>query len=222
LDSKVGVTITSPSNMQHTASFRANKIGWVYDPGFDLVASEPGRWTVEVSVLHDRPYIGNGVIPQSHNTGTVLGTTGQFEFYVVEPGSPEMNVSAPQPGYIVWPLAEIEPILIEGYAPPGTTNVHYTFHDKGVVMAQGSVRPDASRAFALSYDARALHDDFPMLSLTAREGRWEGLADEVAINLLAVGTRAPRAATVTLIGEEVFVSSGEREPYFTHLPLVLR
>ena len=91
------------------------------------------------------------------------------------------------------------------------------------VMAQGSVTPGAGGAFTIVYDAKTLHNDFSMLSLTAREGRWEGLADEVSINLLAVGSGAPRAATVTLIGEEIFVLSGE-DPggHQIYLPLVTR
>jgi len=188
------------------------------------VADEVGRWTVDIFVEHDRPYPPNGVTPQSHNTGTVLGTNGQFEFYVVEPDSPALYISSPQPGFIVWPSSGIEPIPIEGRAPPGTTAVYYTIHDKGIVMGQGSVPPGPGGFFSLSYDAKALHDDFPMLSLTAHEGRWEGLADEVSIHLLAVGAETPRAASVTLIGEEVFVQSGE-DPggiYPVYLPLVLK
>jgi hypothetical protein len=69
------------------------------------------------------------------------------------------------------------------------------------------------------YDARTLSADFPMLSLTAREGLWEGLSDEVAINLLAVGPGVARAATVTLIGEQVFVS---QVGYEIMLPMVVR
>jgi hypothetical protein len=61
-----------------------------------------------------------------------------------------------------------------------------------------------------------------MLSLTAREGRWEGLADEVSINMLALGAGEPRATSVTLIGEEVFVRSGTREGDVVYLPLVIR
>ena len=57
-----------------------------------------------------------------------------------------------------------------------------------------------------------------MLSLTAHEGQRLGLADEVTINLLAVGSQ-PRANTITLIGEEIFVGSLPRGNY---LPLVLR
>jgi len=218
LDSRVGVTITSPSNVQHVHTFRANKIGWVYDPSFDFVADEPGRWTVDVAVLHDRPYVGNRVTPASHNSGTVLGTSGQYEFYVVEPGSPHLFVHAPSPGFIAWPEEGIVPIHIRGIVPAGTSAVRYTVHDKGIVMDQGSVTPDAGGMFTVTYDAEALHDDFPMLSLTAHEGRWRGLADEVAINLLAEGSDL-RANTVTLIGEEVFVGGEVQRVY---LPLVLR
>jgi hypothetical protein len=217
LDSLVTVTITSPSNVEHIAELRANKIGWVYDPGFDFEAYEPGRWTVDVQVVHDRDLV-YAAGPFSNNTGTVMGTTGRYEFYVVEPGSLRLFVTSPQPGFITWPEGEIEPIHIRGFAPPGTTAVHYTIHDKGVVMGQGSVVPDAGGAFTVTYDAETLHESFSMLSLTAHDGRWEGLADEVAINLLATGG-GPRANTVTLIGEEVFVGNALHQVY---LPLTLK
>jgi hypothetical protein len=88
LESRVSVTITSPSGaVQHAHTWHANKIGWLYDPSFDFVANEIGRWTVDVQVVHDRPYVGNGMTPASHNTGTVLGTNGRYEFYVVSAGS---------------------------------------------------------------------------------------------------------------------------------------
>jgi hypothetical protein len=87
----------------------------------------------------------------------------------------------------------------------GTTAIHYTVHDKGVVIEQGVIRPEADGLFTLNYDARALNAVFPFISLTAHEGNWEGLSDEVAITLLAVGSDTPVANTVTLIGEEVFI-----------------
>ena len=223
LDSRVMITITSPSNVQYTGDWHANKIGWLYDPDFDFVANETGRWTLEVFVEHDRPYIGNGVIPTSHNTGTVLGTQGQYEFYVVDSGSPGLHISAPEPGFITWPDSQIEPITFQGKAPLGTTAVHYTIHDKGIVMGQGTLTPSPGGEFRLVYDAEALHQDFPMLSLTAREGVWEGLADEVAINFLAVGSSQPVAAAVTLIGEEIFVQGGPEPVYnVNYLPQVAR
>jgi hypothetical protein len=224
LDSRVDVTIISPGGVEHTQSWHANRIGWLYDPSFDFVANEAGRWTVDLFVEHDRPYLPTGVTPASHNTGTVLGTAGRYEFYVVDPDSPALHISAPEPGFIVWPDYAVEPIQIRGRAPAGTTAVYYTIHDKGIVMGQGSVPPGPGGAFTLVYDAKALHEDFPMLSLIAREGRWEGLADEVSIHLLAVGSETPRAATVTLIGEEVFVRGGEDPGGFfpIYLPLVTK
>jgi hypothetical protein len=219
LDSRVDVTITSPSGVAHTRSWHANKIGWLYDPTFDFVANEPGRWWVEVSVEHDRPYLPTGLTPTSHNTGTVLGTGAEYMFFVVEPESPRLLLSSPQPGFITWPTGHIEPIHIRGIAPGGTTGVHYTIHDKGIVMGQGTVIPDASGAFTVTYDAVTLHQFFSMISLTAHEGRWEGLANEVEINLLAVGSpEGPRAATITLIGEEIFLKTTAR----IYLPLLVR
>jgi hypothetical protein len=201
------VEITAPSGAVRARTWHANKIGWLYDPTFDFVADEAGRWTVDVFLEHDRPYVGNGVVPQSHNTGTVLGSSGQYEFYVVEADAPRLLLLEPGAQVISWPTGQIEPIPISGVAPAGATAVHYTIHDKGIVMEQGSLAPGACGRFSLDYDAVALHDEFPMLSLTAHEGKREGLADEVAINLLAVGAE-PQATTVTLIGEEIFAASG--------------
>jgi hypothetical protein len=218
LDSRVEVTFTSPTGVIRSRNWHANKIGWLYDPTFDFTADEAGRWTVDVIVVHDRPYIGNGVTPSSHNTGTVLGTDGQYEFYVVEPNSPPLMLISPHPGFIPLPSGTIDPIAIRGVAPAGSTTVHYTIHDKGIVMGQGSLIPDANGFFTFNYDPVTMHNNFSMLSLTAHEGRRLGLADEVTINLLAVDLQ-PRANTVTLIGEEVYVGS---LPRGTYLPLVIR
>lgn len=217
LDSRVEVTITSPTGVVRNRTWHANKIGWLYDPTFDFTADEAGRWTVDVFVEHDRPYIGNGVIPANHNTGTVLGTNGQYEFYVVEPSSAHLIIVTPFPGFIPIPENTIKPIVIRGVAPAGTTKVHYTIHDKGIVMGQGSLTPNANGLFSFSYDPEALHDKFSMLSLMAHEGRRKGLADEVSINLLAVGGQS-RGNTITLIGEEIFIGS---VPLGTYLPVVL-
>jgi hypothetical protein len=222
LDSRVSVTFTSPSGVSIPAVLRASKIGWVYDPEFVFEAYEAGKWAVDVQVVHDRK-LAYADAPADHNTGTVMGTAGRYAFYVVEPETPRLTVVSPMPGFLTWPSGHIEPVQIRGFAPAGTTEVHYTFHDKGVVMGQGSVVPASNGAFTVVYDPVALHEDFPMLSLTAHDGRWEGLADEVAINLLAERGEERWANTVTLLGEEVFVGGGgwvgENEIY---LPAVLR
>jgi hypothetical protein len=223
LDSRVTATITSPSGISRTRQWHANNIGWLYDPTFDFVADETGRWTVDVAVLHDRPYVGNGVIPASHNTGTVLGTTGRYEFYVVQPRSPRLYLSAPQSGVITWPTGHIEPIIIRGVAPAGTTAVYYTIHDKGVVIGQGTILPDAGGTFSLTYDAVALNAIYSFISLTAHDGHWEGLSDEVKISLLALTPASPLANTVTLMGEEIFARNSVRDDgNCVYLPLVKR
>ena len=204
LDSQVSLMITSPSGAVYQRVWHANKIGWLYDPSFSFVANEAGMWEVEVYVLHDRPYVGNGVIPMSHNTGTVLGTAGRFQFYVVPHDAPQLEIVAPAPGIITWPEGRVEPLTFQGFAPPGTTEVYYTIHDKGTVMMQGVTQPDAEGTFWITYDAPTLHATFPFLSLTAREGMWPGLSDEVSINALAVGSDI-RATTITLIGEELYI-----------------
>ncbi len=222
LNSRVDVTITSPSGVLYTRSWHANRIGWIYDPTFNLVAGELGRWTVDVQVEHDRPYLPTGTTPASHNTGTVLGTSGRYEFYVVAPGSPRLALTYPQSGFLDWAAPKtpdrIQPIPITGIAPAGTSTIHYTIHDKGVVMGQGAITPGPGGTFSLTYNPLTLHNTFSMLSLTAHEGLWTGLADEVEISLLAVGGDEPRAATVTLIGEEVFVYG---QPVRLYLPLVI-
>jgi len=227
LDSRVDVTITSPSGVVHASSRHANKIGWIYDPTFDFTADEPGKWTVDVWVEHDRPYRPTGIIPQNHNTGTVLGTTGRYEFYVVTPDSPRLTLTSPQAGFLNWEAPNtanrIQPITIAGIAPLGTDTIHYTIHDKGIVMGQGTIIPNPTGEFSLIYNPITLHNTFSMLSLTAHEGLHAGLADEVTISLLAVGSGEPRAATVTLIGEEVFMISGPVETRSTvYLPVILR
>ncbi|MBN2549403.1 MAG: carboxypeptidase regulatory-like domain-containing protein [Anaerolineales bacterium] len=213
LDSRVTVDIVSPSNVHHNGQWHANKIGWIYDPEFEFAAYEIGRWTVNVSVLHDRPYLPTGLTPLSHNTGTVLGTSGSYEFYVVEPGAQPLFFFTPRPGVIRWPTGLVELVAISGLAPQGATSVRYTIHDKGVVMGQGVLTPDANGVFTLVYDAKALNTIFPFVSLTAHEGNWEGLADEVKISFLALGPGLAHAGAVTLIGEEVFVTNGVNWAY---------
>jgi hypothetical protein len=222
LDSRVDVTITSPSGKKHENSWHANKIGWIYDPSFDFTVQEAGLWTVNTTVTHDRVYRPLGFIPQRHNTGTVLGTQGQYHFYVVEPDTQRLYISSPSESVIDWPDKKVHPILIKGVTPIGTEFVHYTVHDKGIVMGQGSITPAPDGAFTLLYDPKTLNLTFPMVSLTAHEGRWEGLADEVSIHFLADGAGTRRAATVTLIGEQVYIFNETLEhPWKTlFLPII--
>jgi hypothetical protein len=211
LDSRVDVTITSPSGIERKRSLRANQVGWVFDPRFVFPADEPGRWAVAVEVEHDRPYVGNGVTPPSHNTGTVLGTDGSYYFYVVGKTSELLTLASPAPGRLGWPpgragaVNRVQPVTFRGLAPAGAEEIYVTVLDKGVVMAQRTLTPAADGAFAYTYDAKAMNRSFPFVSLTAHEGMWEGLADEVTISFLATGGKEPQAALIHLIGEEVSI-----------------
>ena len=86
-------------------------------------------------------------------------------------------------------------------------------------MGQGSIQPDSSGLFEFTYDPVALNKDFSMLSLTAHEGRWEGLADEVTISFMAQGSDM-LATAVTLIGEEVFAQTSDFS--WLYLPVMLK
>jgi hypothetical protein len=133
LDSRVMVTITSPSGMArhiNAETVRANKIGWFYEPSADFVVDELGAWTVDVRVVHDGP-IPSGGTPTTNNTGGVLGSAnGRYHFYVVEADSPPLGVISPQPGYLDWPVEPVsgKPITVTAVpivvaAPPGLPTI---------------------------------------------------------------------------------------------------
>jgi hypothetical protein len=225
LDSRVTVTVTSPSNVVWTIDGHANKVGWFYDPTADFVVDEPGAWTVEVRVEHDRLYEPGGLEPTSHNTGTVLGASqSRYAFYVVEPGVPRLNITAPSPGFLTWPTNIIAPLDIVGTVPPGVSGavVSYTISMAGVILEQGTVTPTGS-TFTVSYDPATLHNTFPNIDLSAPEEQRPGLSDQVWISLLLTGGGGlGRANTVTLFGEEVFVEQSTATVFSVYLPVVLR
>jgi hypothetical protein len=224
LDSRVTVTVTSPSDAVRTIDGHADKVGWFYDPSADFAVDEPGVWTVGVRVVHDRVYQPGGLVPISHNTGTVLGADeGRYAFYVVEHGAPRLSITSPSPGFLTWPNG-LEAVEIEGTVPAGlsTPVVSYTIAMPGFILEQGTVAPDGGR-FTVAYDPVALRSDFPNIDLTAPEEWRDGLSDEVLITLfLADGDGGYRANTVTLFGEEVFVGRDKSMGLRVYLPVVLK
>jgi hypothetical protein len=186
--------------------------------------NEPGVWSVEVWVEHDRRYGPGGWVPTGHNTGTVLGASqGRYAFYVVESGAPRLNITAPSPGFLTWPNNTVAPVNIVGTVPPGTSGavISYTITMPGVILEQGTVIP-AGNTFTVSYDPVTLHDSFPNIDLSTPEEQRPGLSDEVLITLFMIGGDGSyRANTVTLFGEEVFVQQGSTV-FGVYLPLVLR
>ncbi len=209
LDSRVVVTVTSPSNVVRMIDGHANKVGWFYAPSGNFVVDEPGVWTVEVRVVHDRVYQPGGLVPTSHNTGTVLGAKeSRYAFFVVEANAPRLSITAPSPGFLTWPNG-LEPVNIKGTIPAGLNNavISYTIAIPGFILEEGTVTR-ADNMFTIIYDPVTLHNDFPNIDLTAPEEWRPGLSDEVLITLfLADDDGSYRVNTVTLFGEEVFVGA---------------
>jgi len=97
LASKVWVTATAPSGAQHLIQGQANKYGYFYAPEGDFVVDEPGRWTVDVRLVHDG-YTSTGNVVPPYPTGDLLGSReGQFYVYVVEKNTPPLDLWAPSP-----------------------------------------------------------------------------------------------------------------------------
>jgi hypothetical protein len=224
LDSRVSVTVTSPSGAVRTIDGHANKVGWFSIPSGSFAVDEPGVWTVEVYVVHDRVYQPGGLVPTSHNTGTVLGASeGRYAFYVVQTDAPRLSITAPSPGFLTWPNG-VEPVNVQGTAPAGVsgTVVSYTIATPGLILEQGTVVPEAG-AFTVSYDPAALHNDFPNIDLTAPEQYRPGLSDEVVISLLLTDdVGSCRANVVTLLGEEVIVGRDASLAFHIYLPVILK
>lgn len=200
LPSKVTVSITSPSGVKTAISGQANKVGYFYKPGSDFVVTEPGAWTVNISVLHDGE-TSSGPVDQPYPTGDVLGSNnGQFQFYVIDEESslatinvPKASIVKPGNGALSLPLS----------LPSGLSDVqlHYTTVMPGFVMDQG-----VSNNLTYSYNAPLLAVDFPNLDLTDEDGR-KGV-DTVTMSFMLSGSNSAGkkvflARQVLLQGEEL-------------------
>ncbi len=148
LDSRVEVTITPPSGSinAHSRSLACQQDRLACTiPASTLWPTSPvvGRWMCGWNMT------GLTCPQASHQPASTQvlcwAPAGRYEFYVVEPGAPRLFVFSPKPGFVNWPSGQIEPIHIRGSAPPGTADVYYTIHDKGVVMGQGDRIPRCQR-----------------------------------------------------------------------------
>jgi hypothetical protein len=236
LDSRVAFTVTSPSGAVLPFEGRANKVGWFHDPGIEVPLDEPGRWMVQVRVVHDTP-IPSGGTPSAHNTGTVLGTAdGRYDFYVVDRDSPRLGIVAPRPGYLSWPTAPgsstpitVTQVPVVAPVPAGLSNVSvsYTIRMPGYILEQDHLTPTGS-TFTIPYDPLALHDDYPNLDLKGRDADQPGLADPVLISFLLSGRQAGHqhyyAGALFLNGDDVQIpgASPPSAGHLIYLPLVQR
>jgi hypothetical protein len=228
LDSRVAVTVTAPSEIQYSVGGQANSIGYFYDPEDDFVVNEPGLWSVDVRVWHDGQCSAGGTIPP-YPSGDVLGSEdGRYWFYVVPGDASRLDVSSPSPGFLSFDKGAFL-ITIAGEVPAGLSGatVDYTISMPGYILDHGQVMPSGG-TYQITFDPVALQKDFPNLDLVGRDDGGAGLSDTFSIGLLlqgeSGGNTVYRANTITLQGEQVFVTaltpSPEERRVF--LPLILK
>jgi hypothetical protein len=225
LASKVWITATAPSGAPHLIQGQANKYGYFYALEGDFVVDEPGRWTVDVRLVHDTVVPSTGLPPTCRNTGDLLGSRdGQFYVYVVEKDSQPLSLDLPSDQFLSGPV----PVVFSGTIPSGWQNVTGTFTAimSGYILEEGELTIEGD-TFSYTFDPLSLHQDFPNLDVVEPEGS-AALADTFTFSFLLSGqdgngqTRH-RARTVTLQGQRLMALSLESQPgHQVYLPLVLR
>jgi hypothetical protein len=225
LDSRVAVTVTAPSGIQHLSGGQANSVGYFYDPTDNFVVNEPGLWSVEVRVWHKGQCSGGATI-SPYPSGDVLGSqAGRYWFYVAPSSSPSLAVASPAPGFLSF-TGEVTPIIITGSIPPSLTGVtvDYTITMPGYILTHRRVTPQGG-VYRFTLNPVALQQDFPNLDLISRDEWRAGLADTITIGLLlrgqaANGSPVYQANTIILQGEQVFVGKVEAKSFPVYLPLI--
>jgi hypothetical protein len=194
LDSKLTVTVTSPTGEEHVISGQANKIGYFYRPETDFTVTEPGAWSVEVEVIHDG-MTSSGPTMEPFPSGSVPGSEeGSYHFYVVPKDTKAPELESPAPGFLQFSSFPISPIQFTGSLPDGMENAAYayTIAMPGFILEEGS-GITSGKTFSITYDP-----------LTAFDEPRPGLADQIWIAVLFEKNGDYVPLTITLHGEEVF------------------
>jgi hypothetical protein len=205
LDSKVWITATAPSGASHLIRGQANKYGYFYDPEGDFVVDEPGRWTVDVRLVHDTVVPSTGLPPTCRNTGDLLGSRdGQFYVYVVEKSAPPLSLDISRNRFLSGPV----PAVFSGAIPSGWQNVSSTFTAvmSGYILEEGELTIEGD-TFNYTFDPLSLHQDFPNLDVVEPEGS-ASLADTFTFSFLLSGQENGgemkyRARTVVMQGQHL-------------------
>ena len=205
LNSKLTITVTSPTGEQRIISGQADKIGYFYQPKDDFIVDTPGVWKVHVSVVHDG-LTSSGPTMEPYPTGTVLGSAqGSYYVFVAGEDSPRARISSPTEGFLTISSIPMPSINFTGQLPDGFENANYTYTIAmpGFILEQGQ-GTTSGETFSILYDPVKLHEEFPNLDLTAYDDMRHGLADQVWITAFFEKDGRFAPLTITLNGEEVF------------------
>lgn len=199
LPSDASITVTSPGGQVFTVAGQANKVGYFNEPASSFTVTEPGIWTVDVSVTH-QGQTSAGPVEAPFPTGGVLGAdNGRYEFYVTSASAPVADIALPRKSLV---QPGIETLLMPlSAADLSNTQLHHSVVMPGFLMEQGR-----RSSLTHSYDAAALSVDFPNLDILDKEQRYG--VDTVTLSYLLSGTNSAgeieyRARQVLLQGEEL-------------------
>jgi hypothetical protein len=205
LDSKLEITISSPSGKRYEINGQANKVGYFYQPESNLVVNEPGVWSVSITVFHDG-MTSSGPTMEPYPTGGVLGAMeGSYQIFAINENTPRAEISSPKPGFVTITSAPMAPIEFSGKLPEEFSNATFSYMISmpGFILEQGEGKAEGN-TFNLEYDPVGLSEDFPNLDLTAYDDYRHGLADQIWIAALFENEGRYLPLTITLHGEELF------------------
>ena len=177
LPSEVEVIITTPSGSTRTIKGVANKVGYFYDPSADFVATEAGVYNAAVTVMHTG-MTSAGLVEAPYPQGSVLGAdNGSFDFYVASADAAPAVVASQLPRTL--PDDTRLALKLAPSRATTATKMHSSVTMPGFLLAQHE-----SSSSEFSYDATALHSDFPNLDLPGGQLRKANGADTVTLSFL--------------------------------------
>lgn len=218
LNSKVNFVITTPSGSVRHIGGQANKVGYYYDPATDFVVSEPGVYTVDLSIQHDG-MTSTGPVQPPYPIGDVLGSNaGRYSFYVVDKEAEMIETDVDAESLVKPGLGPLE-LELSSADELSNTQLHYTATMPGFILEQGF-----STSLAYSYDAPSLSLDFPNLDTFDYDVRTG--VDTVTLNFLISGVDGNgvtryRARQLLLQGEELIALSPAATPASASLAMNL-
>jgi hypothetical protein len=165
LDVGVEITVTGPSGKVHSASGRANQIGYIDGKDKAFVVEEPGVYVVHVALTQDRPVPSTGLAPDppvvadgqtllseygySNPLSAILGSLDStYRFFVVEssydvPAKTQIELGKYYQDEWTWHRVPSS-ITVTFAFPAGAKPAWQTVTIPGLIIADGAVSEDAS------------------------------------------------------------------------------